>query len=160
MTDMAAQIAEIDAIDQALVLARFSADDAWALGSRLRAVAAEREAPVSIEIRRGGAPVFAASLPGATADNAGWASRKIAVALRFERSSMAVALDLRSRGLSLQDFGLSRQAYAAAAGAVPIRVAGVGCIGAVAVSGLAGPEDHALAIEALGWLRERQAQEE
>jgi len=47
--------------------------------------------------------------------------------------------------------------YAAAAGAVPIRVAGVGCVGAVAMSGLAGMEDHALVVEAIGDLRDPQA---
>jgi uncharacterized protein (UPF0303 family) len=157
MTEITAQIADIDANDLTLTLTRFTPDDAWALGSQLRDIAAARNAPVSIEIRRGESIVFAASLSGATADNASWASRKIAVALRFERCSFAVALDLKSRELSLEDFGLSRDRYAAAAGAVPIRVTGAGCIAAVAVSGLSGAEDHALAISAIGWLKERQA---
>jgi uncharacterized protein (UPF0303 family) len=159
MTDVAAQIAQIDAADQALLLTRFNADDGWTLGSRLRSVAAVRGAPVSIDIRRGGMTIFAASLPGATADNVGWASRKIAVTQRFERCSYAVALDLRSRNLSLEDFGLSREIFAAAAGGVPIRVAGAGCIGAVAMSGLTGAEDHALVVEALAWLKEQQIQD-
>ncbi|SEJ49694.1 Uncharacterized protein, UPF0303 family [Sphingobium sp. AP50] len=157
MTEIAAQIAEIDANDLALLLIRFTMDDAWALGSHLRDIAAARNAPVSIEIRRGESIVFATSLAGATSDNAGWASRKNAVVQRFERCSFAVALDLKLRGLSLEDFGLSRDRYAAAAGAVPIRVAGAGCIAAIAVSGLSGADDHALAINAIGWLKERQA---
>jgi uncharacterized protein (UPF0303 family) len=156
MTDIADQLAEIDRADHALTLSWFTADDAWTLGARLRDIAAARHAQASIEIRRCGSTVFAASLDGATADTAGWASRKTAVALRFERSSLAVALDLRARGLTLEDFGLSRAVYAAAAGAVPIRVAGVGCVGAVAMSGLAGMEDHALVVEAIGDLRVRQ----
>lgn len=158
MSDLATQIAEIDATDRALLLTSFTAEDAWALGSRLRELATARAAPVSIEIRRGGGPIFASSLVGATADNIGWASRKAAVALRFERCSFAVALDLRARGLSLEDFGLSRERYAAAAGGVPIRVEGAGCIAAIAMSGLTGAEDHALVVDAIGWLQGRQAQ--
>jgi len=157
MTEIADQLAEIDTADHALTLSRFTADDAWTLGTRLRDIAAARHAPVSIEIRRGGTAIFATSLDGATADTAGWASRKNAVALRFERCSRAVAIDLRARALTLDDFGLSREVYAAAAGAVPIRVAGVGCVGAVAMSGLAGMEDHALVVEAIGDLRDLQA---
>ncbi|RZL85911.1 MAG: hypothetical protein EOP66_00300 [Sphingomonas sp.] len=158
MSDPADQIAAIDRAERALELARFTADDGWALGSRLREVAGERQAPVVIEIyRAGGLTVFATALEGATSDNASWAARKIATALHFERSSAAVALHLRARGLKLDDYGLSRDRYAAAAGAVPLRVAGAGCVGAVAVSGLSGMEDHELAIDAIGWLHRRQA---
>ena len=145
-------------LDRASTLVRFTADDAWALGCRLRAVAAERDAPVAIEIRRqGGSLVFATVLHGGTADNAGWTVRKIATALRFERCSLAVAIDLRARGLTLQDFGLTARHYAAGGGAVPLRVAGAGCIAAVAMSGLAGEEDHRLVSDAVTWLRNGQA---
>jgi len=158
MTDVAARLAEIDRVDRASTLVRFTADDAWTLGCRLREIAAQAGAAVAIEIRRqGGAPVFAAILAGATADNAAWAARKSATTLRFERCSLAVAIDLRARGLALHDFGLSTRRYAAGGGAVPLRVAGAGCVAAVAMSGLTGEEDHRLVTEAVAWLRIGQA---
>jgi len=158
MTDVAARLAEIDGVDRASTLVRFTADDAWMLGCRLRGIAAEAGAAVAIEIRRqGGTPVFVTSAAGATADNAAWTTRKIATALRFERTSLAVAIDLRLRGLALQDFGLSTRRYAAGGGAVPLRVAGAGCVAAIAMSGLTGEEDHRLVTEAVAWLRHGQA---
>jgi uncharacterized protein (UPF0303 family) len=158
MSDMAERLAMIDADDRALELAHFTADDAWALGAHLRERAAACAAPVAVLIRRsGGATQFAAALEGASADNSKWAARKAAVAILFERSSLAVALDLKARNLTVADFGLPQSDFAAAPGAVPIRVAGAGCIAAIAMSGLSGPEDHALVMEAIRWLHGRQA---
>ncbi len=157
MTDVTNHLAAIDAADRGLTLTRFTADDAWTLGAHLREVAEKLRAPVSILIRRsGGATQFAVSLEGASVDNSNWAARKAAVALWFERCSFAVALDLKARNLTLADFGLSNLDYTAAAGAVPLRVKGVGCVAAIAMSGLTGAEDHQLIMEAIGWLQQQQ----
>jgi uncharacterized protein (UPF0303 family) len=147
---------EIDRAEQALVLQRFDADDAWWLGCRLRDHAAARHAPVAIEIRRAGTRLFTALLPGATQDNLAWIDRKIAMALRFERSSYALNLMFRAGDGLFERFGLDRGTYAPAGGAVPIRLIGTGVIGAVAVSGLAQEDDHRLVVEALVALKAHQ----
>lgn len=148
---------EIDREEQALVLRRFDADDAWWLGCYLRERGAAARAPIAIEIRRAGTRLFGTLLPGATQDNLGWTARKIALAMRFERSSYAIRLkfDAAPPG-GFERFGLDLGTHAAAGGAVPIRIAGTGVIGAVAVSGLSQEEDHRYVIDALAALRARQ----
>ena len=159
MSEPAERIAAIDAADLGLKMSRFTADDAWALGSHLRAVAAHRKAPVAILIRSSsGATLFAASLDGASADNSKWAARKVATALWFERCSMAIGLEFKLRGLTLADFALPAEDYTIAPGAFPLRVAGAGCVAAIAMSGLSGADDHELVMDAIGWLLQQQVE--
>ncbi|MEE4454974.1 heme-degrading domain-containing protein [Novosphingobium resinovorum] len=149
MTTSPDRIAAIDAEEAALALTRFTNDDAWWLGTRLREMALERDASVAIVIRRGAATLFQAVLDGATADNVAWALRKLAVVTHFERSSYATALHMRARGATFERYGLDDKAYACAGGAVPIRISGVGMVGGAAVSGLPEEQDHALVVAVL-----------
>jgi uncharacterized protein (UPF0303 family) len=151
------QLEEIDREEQALALARFDAEDAWWLGCHLRDRGAAAGAPIAIEIRRAGTRLFSALLPGATQDNLGWIDRKIALVMRFERSSYAMRLKFDAAPPGAFDrFGLDLRTHIAAGGAVPIRIAGTGVIGAVAVSGLAQEEDHRYVIDALAALKAHQ----
>lgn len=139
------------------MLRRFSADDAWELGTYVRAKLQAQRAPASIVIRRrGGLTMFSSALAGATADTMRWAERKAALVLWFERSSLSVADDLKARNLTLNDFALPTAEFAAAPGGVPIHIAGAGCIAALAVSGLSSSDDHEVAMGAMAWLREQQ----
>lgn len=153
MNDTTDLIASLDKEETDLTLLRFTNDDAWWLGSRLRDVAKERGYPIAIEVRRGPTTLFFATLEGATSDNAGWTARKLAVVSRFEQSSFAMALKLRDRGAGFDRFGLDPDHYVLAGGGVPIRVAGVGVVGGLAVSGLPDAEDHALAVAMLTELK-------
>ena len=129
---------------------RFTLDDAWALGGRLRAAAAEAGHPVAIAIWFGQQRVFHVALPGATADNDGWLDRKHRVAQRFGRASLLVGEEFRAKG---EDFDvhsrLDPTEFAAHGGVVPIRIRDVGVIGAVGVSGLPEVADHDLVVEQL-----------
>lgn len=151
------QLDEIDREEQALALIRFDAEDAWWLGCHLHARGSAAHAPIAIEIRRGDTRLFSALLPGATQDNLGWIDRKIALVTRFERSSYAMRLkfDAAPPG-AFERFGLDLRTHVAAGGAVPIRIAGTGVIGAVAISGLAQEEDHRYAVDALAALKAHQ----
>lgn len=136
--------------EKRLVFRGFDNDDAWALGVRLVGLARERQHPVVVTIERNGHQLFHAVLPGATPDNDGWASRKANVVRRFEASSYLVGRRLEADGRTLDgDWGVDPADYAAHGGAFPIRVAGVGVIGVVAVSGLPQADDHALIVEAI-----------
>ena len=139
-----------------LVLAGFTADDAWWLGCHLREGGRRQNAPIAIEISVGPTRLFSALLPGATADNLGWIKRKVALAWRYQRSSYAMGRKFAAGENLFERFGLDYQTYAAAGGAVPIRVAGVGMIGAVAVSGLPQIEDHVMVLDALTALKIHQ----
>lgn len=141
-----------------LVFDRFTLDDAWALGIRLRASAAERGLPIAIAIWFGPQRVFHVALPGASADNDGWLDRKHRVVERYGRASLLIGEAFRANG---EDFDtharLDPREYAAHGGVVPLRVAGGTVIGAVGVSGLPQQEDHDLVVEHLrAYLREQR----
>lgn len=136
--------------ERLLVFDRFDADATWMLGERLRHVASERGLPVAIDITLHSMPIFYSALAGSTADNARWIRRKRNVVLHFLRSSYAVGRRLAQQDATLESkFSLSDADYAAHGGSFPITVAGVGCIGAVTVSGLPQREDHNLVVEIL-----------
>jgi uncharacterized protein (UPF0303 family) len=154
--ELTEMICRVDAQERELELKSFTNDDAWALGCLLRNMAAQRRAPVAIEVRRASTTLFVTVLEGGTADNVDWLRRKFAVVARFERSSYGVALMLRHKGTTLVErYGLELKDYAAAGGAVPIRVVSAGVVGAVGISGLAQEADHTLVCEALAALQLR-----
>lgn len=141
---------ELEAQEARLVLDSFDEHDAWALGSALRDAALAAELPVAISIRRNGQRLFHAALPGASADNDGWLDRKCAVVDRYGQSSLRVGEQFRVNGKSFDtDARLDPVRYAAHGGAFPVLVAGTGCVGTIAVSGLPQREDHRLVVETL-----------
>jgi uncharacterized protein (UPF0303 family) len=128
----------------------FDEESAWKIGCRLRDMAITRNAPLVIDIRRFGQPLFYCALAGSTPDNADWARRKSNVVARFHRSSYGLGLELQQKSTSLADrFGLMLTDFAAHGGAFPVTVAGSGVIGSIAVSGLPQRADHDMVVEAL-----------
>lgn len=132
-----------------LVFDRFDEDTAWAIGSKLVGVAQAQGAPVAINIRTSDRTLFHASLPGAKPANDSWARRKSNLVLREHESSMRFGLALKSKGKTLADHGIDFADFADHGGSFPIRVAGVGVIGAITVSGLASHEDHGMIVGVL-----------
>jgi len=136
--------------EHTLVFPRFDAARAWKLGAFLRELALARSHPIAIDIRTFGLPLFFCALDGTAPDNAAWVRRKSNVVAHFRRSSYAVALRLQQSGANLVDkYGLAPAEYAAAGGAFPLVLAGVGAIGSITVSGLSQRADHELIVEAL-----------
>lgn len=140
--------------ERELVLPRMDMQVAWALGLRLREMAAERGLPVVIDVRRFGQPLFYTALEGTTPDNVDWVRRKSNLVVRFHCSSYAISLKLKDSGqMLLEKYGLPDADYAAHGGSFPLTVAGAGVVGSITVSGLPQRADHELVIEALcGWL--------
>ena len=133
-----------------LALPRLDAQTAWELGSRLRALAAERKLAVVIDVRRFGQPLFYAAMDGTSPDNVEWVRRKSNVVARFHHSSYVAGLREKVRNQTLAESqGLSIAEYATHGGSFPLRVAGGGIVGSVTVSGLPQRADHELVIEAL-----------
>ncbi len=150
MSDLDELIAELEAQERELEFTRFSNDDAWRLGRRFVEAATERELPIVVDIRRGGQQLFHAALPGTTVDNDVWVQRKVRVVERFGASSFLVGRRLAAAGRDLERAdGLDPIDYAAHGGAFPVRVAGVGVVGTVTVSGLPQADDHALVVAIL-----------
>ncbi|MEV6751887.1 heme-degrading domain-containing protein [Streptomyces sp. NPDC051214] len=149
-TPAAPTVDELEAQELRLVLPHFTYEDAWALGSLLVELARERQAPVAIDITRGGQQLFHAALPGSTPDNDAWIARKRRVVERYGCSSFLVGTRFRAKGTTFEESSrLDPDVYAAHGGAFPIAVRGAGVIGTVVVSGLPQAADHALVVEAL-----------
>ena len=147
---MSELIAELEEQERRLVLPRFDEDDAWALGCRLVDTARERGLPVTVDVRRHGHQLFHAARPGTTPENDAWIERKVAVVDRFSASSYLVGRRLAAKGSELGPaLGVDPARFAAHGGAFPLRIAGVGVVGTVTVSGLPQADDHALVVEAL-----------
>ncbi|MDQ1038420.1 uncharacterized protein (UPF0303 family) [Streptomyces sp. V3I8] len=149
-TPDAPTIAELEEQERRLTLPRFTHADAWSLGTLLVELARDRDAPVAVDIRRGGQQLFHAALPGSTQDNDAWIDRKRRVVERYAASSLLVGTRFRAKNITFEESSrLDPNTYAAHGGAFPITVEGVGVIGTVVVSGLPQLEDHALVVEAL-----------
>ena len=135
--------------EETLVFDRFDEDTAWDIGAKLVSVAKSKNAAVAINIRTPDRTLFHASLPGAKPANDAWAQRKSNLVLREHQSSMRFGAELKAQGKTLADHGIDFADYADHGGSFPIRVAGVGVIGAITVSGLASAEDHGMIIDVL-----------
>ncbi|MEU8789014.1 heme-degrading domain-containing protein [Streptomyces sp. NPDC048643] len=147
---VAPEIAELEEQERRLTLPRFTHDDAWTLGTLLVELARERNAPVAVDIRRGGQQLFHAALPGSTPDNDAWIDRKRRVVERYGCSSLLVGSRFRAKGTTFEDSSrLDLDTYAAHGGAFPLTVKDTGVIGTVVVSGLPQIEDHRMVVEAL-----------
>lgn len=147
-TDPAADLARIAQQEQLLVFPAFDEDTAWRVGSRLRGLAAGRGLAVAIEVRLHGNTVFFCAMPGTAPANADWARRKRNVVEWLHLSSYAVGVEDAMKGRSItQQMGLPDRDVASHGGSMPVRVAGVGVVGAVTVSGLPQRDDHELVIE-------------
>lgn len=136
--------------EKELILPHLDAETTWNLGSKLRAMAAERKLAVVIDIRRFGQPLFYAAMEGTTPDNVEWVRRKSNVVARFHRSSYTVGLQEKKKSQTIYESqGLSLADYATHGGSFPLSVEGAGIVGSVTVSGLPMRQDHELVIEAL-----------
>lgn len=143
-------IDELEAGERRLVLERADLGSLHELGLLMSSAAAERELPVVIQIRSGRRLVYVAALPGSTASNDEWATKKARVAQHFEQSSLLVRLLHERDGTDIHTrHGLPPERFQAHGGAVPLRALGVGVIGTVVVSGLPQVDDHALVVEHL-----------
>ena len=136
--------------EKRLRLPYFDYDLAWRIGVAIRDLAMVRNLPISIEVAHGADPVFYAILPGATPDNTDWVARKRNVVFRMQHSTLYMRLFCEQTGRNFNtSYRLPEQDYAAAPGGFPLLLDNGTYIGAVAVSGLPGYEDHTLITEAL-----------
>jgi len=145
-------LATLEAQETRLILPRFTEDTALALGLLLVERARKEGLAVVIDLRTPDRTLFHAAMPGAAPLNDLWALRKSNTTLMYLMSSLRVGVRYRETGGSLAANGLDPLLYADHGGSFPLRVAGVGVVGAVTVSGLPQLEDHAVAMAALAAL--------
>ncbi|SON55271.1 hypothetical protein HDIA_1730 [Hartmannibacter diazotrophicus] len=146
----ALSIKDLEQQEADLVFKTFDEDTAIMIGMALVEAGKANKAPIVIDIRTPDRTLFHAALAGSAPDNDQWALRKSNFALRMHCSSMLGGRRLKEAGKTVgPELGLDLITYAAHGGSVPIRVAGVGVIGAITVSGLASAEDHSMVVAAM-----------
>jgi len=153
--ELEAEIALVEEQERLLQFDRLDEDVAWALGSRLREMAAASDLAVTIEVRLARETVFACAMVGTAPSHLDWLRRKRNVTELLARSSYRVGLSLRHEQATLQtQMGLPERDYAAHGGSFPLRLARSACIGSVTVSGLPQRDDHWLVVEAIAQLQQ------
>lgn len=139
--------------ERLLQFARFSADDAWRLGSLLRDRLVSLEAGGSVEIEIAGHTLFRCATAGAQPGQVNWIRRKRNTVHHFARSTYAVGRKLELEGETLHSkHGLEERDYVAHGGGFPLMLTGTGMVGSVIVSGLPQRDDHNLAVDCLATL--------
>jgi uncharacterized protein (UPF0303 family) len=143
-------IARIVEQEAALVFPSFDEATAFAIGSAIRDRALAEKLPIIVDIQLWDRPLFYAALPGSTATNANWARRKRNVVKLLHRSTYRLVLEKNRPDRTFPPSeGLDAADYVLAGGGFPIRVAGVGVVGVIAVSGLPERQDHEVVVAAL-----------
>jgi uncharacterized protein (UPF0303 family) len=133
-----------------LVFKQFDANIAWTLGCELRKLAESLEASVAIDISLHDRQLFHCAMLGTTPDNADWVRRKRNTVLRCHKSSYRMCQEFAIESRSFHEkTGASLQDYAIHGGGFPITLEGLGCIGAITVSGLPQREDHMFVVRVL-----------
>jgi uncharacterized protein (UPF0303 family) len=148
--DIDERLAIVKAQEELLKFESFTAEDAWELGKLIVGEAMDLDLKVAISIRSSsGKLMFHYALEGTSGDNDHWIEKKYNVVRRFERSTIALQLELQKGGLSVIERGLEYTSYGAHGGGFPIFVEGVGVVAAVVASGLPDAEDHDLIVRCL-----------
>jgi uncharacterized protein (UPF0303 family) len=148
--NIAIDIPHILTQESTLVFPAFDEATAWAIGSRIREIAALRGQGVFIDIRLWDRVLFTHAMAGTSSDNEDWVQRKVNVVRRFQCSSYRKGLELKRDGKVLDAaVGCNPMDYAAHGGGFPVRMVGGPIIGCITVSNLPQREDHKLAVEAI-----------
>ena len=145
MTKEEKLLADLLLEEEELQFAAFSNETALQIGLAIVKRAQADGMAVTVDINRGRQQLFHYACSGTSADNDDWTARKARIVERFARSSYYLEVELGAWGRTIAErYFLDPARYAPYNGAFPIRVRGAGVIGAIAVSGLPGNEDHRL----------------
>lgn len=136
--------------EAALVFQRFDEEAAFAIGCAIREHGRSNGLTLVADVRLWDRPLFYAALPGTTGDNPDWVRRKANSVRRFQKSTYRLVLEKSFEDrIFPPSRALDAHEYVLAGGGVPIRVAGIGVVGAVTVSGLDERDDHSVAVDAM-----------
>jgi uncharacterized protein (UPF0303 family) len=132
---------------QSLLLDSLTLRDAVTIGQFATDLADIKKLPVSIEVRMGSWCVYHVSLAGASQGHDSWINRKCAVVEQTKNASLLELVLCEELDVSwYEKTGLSESEYAANGGAIPLMLQDSTLAGVLIVSGLAGPDDHRLAV--------------
>lgn len=128
----------------------FTYEMAYQLGTFFYEYAKKNQIELCADIYANGHTLFHFSSDGSTADKDNWLRRKRNAVLQFAHSSKFMHLKCKGDDSLIETkYGCALKDMTFTPGAFPILVKNVGCIGAIAVSGLAPDEDHQLILTGL-----------
>jgi uncharacterized protein (UPF0303 family) len=135
--------------EQILKLPSLTNNDAIEIGQIAVTLGSQRKLPIAIEVRIAEWIVFHASLEGSKPENDWWISRKVAVVMLNQHSTMFERVSAEERGADWhKENGVSDETHAIHGGALPL-ITEEGFKGILVISGLPQVEDHLLAVEVL-----------
>lgn len=147
---VAEDIARIIEQEQGLVFPAFDEHAAFAIGSSIRERAMRESLGVVADVRLWDRPLFYFAMPGTNADNLNWVRRKVNTVRLLQKSTYRVVLEAGGKDRQFPEYrGLPVEDYVMAGGGFPIRVQGIGVVGALTVSGLKERDDHEVAVAAI-----------
>jgi uncharacterized protein (UPF0303 family) len=152
----AKQLLEEESLLQLLSL---SNSDAVEIGEIATTLGKQKSAPITVQVRIGDWVVFHASLQGSKPENDWWISRKVAVVLLKQHSTMYERVSAEERGVDWhKENKLKDETHAIHGGALPL-ITDEGFKGILIISGLPQVEDHLFAVEVLTEFLARKGEE-
>lgn len=150
MEDCTALLEQLLQEEQELQFKTFTNQMAFEIGCRIVAKAASEHKSILVDITKNGQSIFHCAMEGKTLNNAQWVKRKSNVVHQFGRSSYYMSVLLKSKQITMLEWGfVDPNEYAAVGGSFPIIIEGVGVVGSVTVSGLPQEQDHQLVTSVL-----------
>jgi uncharacterized protein (UPF0303 family) len=140
-------------------LPSLSNSDAVEIGEIATTLGTRRRVPITVQVRIGDWVVFHACLEGSKPENDWWISRKVAVVLLKQHSTMYERVSAEERGVDWhKENNLRDETHAIHGGALPL-ITNEGFRGILIISGLPQVEDHLFAVEVLTEFLARKGEE-
>ena len=143
------EMAELISQEEAAVFDHFSQKDALALGEVMLEICREYQLTLAIKIVLNGMTVFKYMPEGTGRLNDVWMEKKVNTVLLTGWSTMRFWVMQETIGKKRDNDLRPEGEYAMCGGGFPIRVNGVGVVGAIACSGTFDQEEHLFCVEAL-----------
>ena len=134
--------------ERVCVFKAFDETIAAKIGMRVIELARAKGEAMAVDVRFWNRQLFFCAMPGIRADHAEWLRRKSNFVRRFDHSSYGGTLRQQGKDFGF-DSGLDQMEIAAHGGSFPIRIEGVGVIGAITATGVPGRRDHGYVVEAI-----------
>ena len=145
--------------EQILKLPSLTNSDAVEIGEIATTLGKQRGVPITVQVRIGDWVVFHACLEGSKPENDWWISRKVAVVLLKQHSTMYERVSAEERGVDWhKENNLKDETHAIHGGALPL-ITDEGFKGILIISGLPQVEDHLFAVEVLTEFLARKGEE-
>ena len=142
-----------------LQLPSLTNSDAVEIGEIATTLGKQKSVPITVQVRIGDWVVFHACLEGSKPENDWWISRKVAVVLLKQHSTMYERVSAEERGVDwYKENSLRDETHAIHGGALPL-ITNEGFRGILLISGLPQVEDHLFAVEVLTEFLARKGEE-